>query len=62
MRQVGAHGARTMCSRGGRRKKEEEEEDEEGTDDARVRATIEKRRKVMNDRAISCGAGGSLTL
>lgn len=38
------------------------QEKEEGTGDARVSATTEERRKVMNDRAISCGAGGSLTL
>lgn len=33
-----------------------------GTSDARVRVATEKRRKVMNDRAIYCGADGSLTL
>lgn len=36
----------------------QEKKEKEGTSDARVRATTEERRKVMNDRAISCGAGG----
>ena len=61
MRQVGRGArirARATCPRGC---PQEEEKEEEGTSDARVCATTEKRRKVMNNRAISCGAGDSLT-
>lgn len=59
MRQVGAFVGRA-CPRGSLQEEEEEEEEKEEKEE-KVEGTTEKRRKVMNDRTISCGAGGSLT-
>lgn len=55
---VGAFVGRA-CPRGSLQEEEEEEEEKEKEEE--MEGTTEKRRKVMNDRTISCGAGGSLT-